>query len=272
MGAGGSPFGIGTDIGGSIRNPAFANGVFGHKPSGGLVPGSGQHPAYSGSLLRKNVTGPLAPGSGPSAALRAAQQDAAYALARRGMRVAAHRVPALRRGAELWVAALHEDGGPPLARLLDRPSAPALLSELARSALGRSDHMAGVLAFAVAQCLLPLAGGWVSRHADEARALRAELDALLGDDGVLLYPSARGTAPRGDAPWRELARFPFTPVFNALELPVTQVPTGLSRRGLPVGVQGVAAHGRDHVAIATARVLEQELGVGRPRPEAGAQP
>jgi fatty acid amide hydrolase 2 len=60
IGAGGSPFGLGTDIGGSIRIPAFANGVFGHKPSAGLVPGTGQYPTYDGRLQRINTTGPLA--------------------------------------------------------------------------------------------------------------------------------------------------------------------------------------------------------------------
>lgn len=30
IGAGGSPFGLGSDIGGSIRMPAFFNGIFGH--------------------------------------------------------------------------------------------------------------------------------------------------------------------------------------------------------------------------------------------------
>ncbi len=38
IGAGGAPVGLGSDIGGSIRMPAFFNGVFGHKPTGGLVP------------------------------------------------------------------------------------------------------------------------------------------------------------------------------------------------------------------------------------------
>ena len=52
VGAGGSPFGLGCDIGGSIRMPAFFNGVFGHKPTGGLVPGTGQYPHARGRALR----------------------------------------------------------------------------------------------------------------------------------------------------------------------------------------------------------------------------
>ncbi len=59
VGAGGSPFGLGSDIGGSIRMPAFFNGVFGHKPTGGLVPGSGQYPCAEGAALRYLTTGPL---------------------------------------------------------------------------------------------------------------------------------------------------------------------------------------------------------------------
>ncbi|KAG8231366.1 hypothetical protein J437_LFUL008915, partial [Ladona fulva] len=33
--AAGSPMGLGSDIGGSIRMPCFFNGIFGHKPSRG---------------------------------------------------------------------------------------------------------------------------------------------------------------------------------------------------------------------------------------------
>lgn len=60
VGSGASPFGLGSDIGGSIRMPAFFNGVFGHKPSGGLVPGSGQFPQATGSAALMLSTGPLA--------------------------------------------------------------------------------------------------------------------------------------------------------------------------------------------------------------------
>lgn len=58
--AGISPFGLGADIGGSIRLPAFFNGVFGHKPTGGLVPNAGQWPLAHGPALRYLTTGPLA--------------------------------------------------------------------------------------------------------------------------------------------------------------------------------------------------------------------
>lgn len=57
VGAGASPFGLGSDIGGSIRMPAFFNGVFGHKPTGGLIPNTGQYPDTGGE--RYLTSGPL---------------------------------------------------------------------------------------------------------------------------------------------------------------------------------------------------------------------
>jgi fatty acid amide hydrolase 2 len=68
VGAGGLPFGLGTDVGGSIRIPSFCNGIFGHKPTGGLVPSSEQFPKYEGVQLRINMTGPIARSRRPDAA------------------------------------------------------------------------------------------------------------------------------------------------------------------------------------------------------------
>ena len=42
--SGGSPFGIGSDAGGSVRIPAAFCGIAGHKPSVGLVPDTGHFP------------------------------------------------------------------------------------------------------------------------------------------------------------------------------------------------------------------------------------
>ncbi len=60
IGAGGSPIGIGADIGGSIRNPSFFNGICGHKPSGGLLPSVGHWPPALGERGRYCVIGPMA--------------------------------------------------------------------------------------------------------------------------------------------------------------------------------------------------------------------
>ena len=60
IGSGGSPFGIGSDMGGSIRLPAFFNGVFGHKPTPGIVPNTGQWPFDPGESARLVGVGPLA--------------------------------------------------------------------------------------------------------------------------------------------------------------------------------------------------------------------
>ncbi|MBS2013184.1 MAG: amidase [Deltaproteobacteria bacterium] len=60
VGAGAVPFGLGSDVGGSIRMPAFFNGVFGHKPTGGLVPSTGHHPPAKNEVQRFVCCGPLA--------------------------------------------------------------------------------------------------------------------------------------------------------------------------------------------------------------------
>lgn len=60
VGCGGSPFGIASDIAGSIRVPALFCGVFGHKPSSGLVPNTGMWPPTAGDSGRMLGVGPIA--------------------------------------------------------------------------------------------------------------------------------------------------------------------------------------------------------------------
>ncbi len=60
--AGLTPVELGSDIGGSIRNPAHYNGVYGLKPSWGVVPSRGHIPGPPGNLVETDVNcnGPLA--------------------------------------------------------------------------------------------------------------------------------------------------------------------------------------------------------------------
>jgi amidase len=62
LAAGFVPLEIGSDIGGSIRTPAHYCGVYGHKPSHGIVPGRGHIPGPPGTKAEPDlaVVGPLA--------------------------------------------------------------------------------------------------------------------------------------------------------------------------------------------------------------------
>ncbi len=62
LAAGFTPLELGSDIGGSIRGPASTCGIFGHKPSYGIVPALGQIPGPPGTLTQADiaVAGPMA--------------------------------------------------------------------------------------------------------------------------------------------------------------------------------------------------------------------
>jgi amidase len=62
LAAGFTPLEVGSDIGGSIRNPAGMCGVVGHKPSYGIVSAKGQIPGPPGTLTQADiaVVGPMA--------------------------------------------------------------------------------------------------------------------------------------------------------------------------------------------------------------------
>ncbi len=66
LAAGLTPLELGSDIGGSIRNPAHFCGVYGHKPSWGIVSGRGHVPGPPGQRSRPDlaVLGPLARSAG----------------------------------------------------------------------------------------------------------------------------------------------------------------------------------------------------------------
>ena len=306
VGAGASPFGIGTDVGGSIRGPAFCNGVFGHKPTGGLVPGTGQFPGYAGEMLRFNTTGPLArraedlmpvlqviagpdgrdtgclpfelgdPGDVDLAALRVlvieddggspgvtrelrhAQQRAAYALAKQGAALELISLSGLANSLSIVGGSIIEAGGTSLDDTLGGGEPTRLGRELARVALRRSAHSYPPLAMLSLERLGRRAPRWAKRNYERGIRLLEQLDELLGDDGIILYPSSSRVAPRHGP--TASAAFRFLGLFNVLQLPVTQVPLGLSRAGLPLGVQVISRRGHDHLTIAAALELERALG------------
>lgn len=313
VGAGMAPFGLGSDIGGSIRLPAFFNGVFGHKPSRGLVPNTGQWPIAENEALGYLSTGPLARRAedlwplvkvlaGPDGScaacqpmalgdpkavdvatlrvldvgdngftpvhesLRKAQRRAAHSLSAVGARVDEPRIGGLKRSLHYWSALLSAAGGTPFGVLLGNGGRKPIGTELVRWALRQSPHTLPALALAAVERIPEALPGRTKELVQEAHALRDELGALLGSDGVMLYPSYSRPAPKHYAPMLRPFDFVYTAIVNVMGFPATQVPLGLDEQGIPLGVQVIGAHGNDHLTIAVAMHLERVFGGWVPPP------
>lgn len=83
---------------------------------------------------------------------------------------------------------------------------------------------------------------------------------MLGDDGVFLYPTHPTPAPYHNEPLVRSFNFTYTGIINCLGLPATNIPLGLGREGLPIGIQVVANHNNDRLCLAVAEELERGFG------------
>jgi fatty acid amide hydrolase 2 len=306
--AGASPFGLGSDIGGSIRIPAAMCGTVGHKPTGGLVPNTGHFPDHDlGAAGRFLVSGPLTRSvddawtilriiAGPDGQdascgdfslgdpdaidpaklvvfplesngavrvrkdMRAATRAAADALAKHGATVREPDLPHIRKAFDLWAAMLADASDASYGEILGENGSISPLWELLRLWTGFGRHTFAALALSAADGLVSLMPRRVKRLVEMGRELRERLDETLGDNGVLLHPPYTRAAPRHSFAWLTPLDPSCTALFNVMESPVTQVPTGFSDKKLPLGVQVIGARGMDHVTIAAGRIIEAECG------------
>lgn len=275
--AGGSPLGLGSDSGGSIRQPAHACGVAGLKPTAGRVPLSGHFPWIGPMNDPRTVIGPLA----------RFVEDLALAL------------PII-SGVDWYDASVIPV---PLAdwRTVDARSLRVAFythhaeaeptPETAETCRRAARALAG-LGAAVEEALPPrveeaytitrqywarpesaspeewvpdgefrLSSEQVEAHLFAWDRFRRALLGFMACYDVILTPAAELPArPHGASE----GRIPYTLPYSLTGYPCAVVRCGTSPDGMPIGVQVVARPWRDDVALAVAAELERYLGGWQP--------
>lgn len=94
----------------------------------------------------------------------------------------------------------------------------------------------------------------------KAAELRKRFEELVGDDGILMMPTHPQAAPHHLATVPKFLNVSYTAVANALQAPITQCPLGMTREGLPFGLQLIAKPYNDRILLAVAKEIEKAFG------------
>lgn len=278
--AGGSPCGLGSDSGGSIRWPAHCCGIAGMKPSNGLVPLTGHFPRIIATTDPRTVVGPMARDVDDLALVTSLiagvdWRDASVVP----MPLGDHRAVDLR---ELRVVRLLDiaDAVPnaAIASVVDE-AARALADAGARVRDDAPPRLDEALAITRAYWARPesmslenwrpprpsrLSADEVERSLFEWDRLRRAFVRFMEDVDLIVAPVATDVAPA-----RETAQpedYVYTLPWSLVGYPAVVVRAGTSPDGMPIGVQVIARPWHDHVALAAARHLQRALGRFDPPP------
>ena len=284
-------FEIGTDIGGSIRFPAAFNGVWGHKPSFGVIPTTGYLDHVNGGLNEAdiNVFGPIARSAKDlELLLTVMKRNSPPWVADLGsvpedlknLKIGAwlddEFCPVdyeVREQLEKAVDALEKDGIP-----VDRSARPELDPDEA-AMLGL-----WLVQRAVAQSTDSDGPGhriWLDRHVrrEEIRLKWAEF--FKKYDVVIMpvcfvppfehqqqgdFGSRTLVCNEEERPYIDVVKW--TTMVGMAYLPSTVPPIGLGPSGMPIGCQVVGPYGADRLTIAVAERIGDLMGGYQPPPRA----
>jgi amidase len=261
QGAGGSPVGLGSDSGGSLRVPAHYCGVAALKPTTGRVPNTGGFEHAGGLRDTRTQIGPLS----------RFVQDLPMIL--QILAGPDHRdsgvVPMPLKDPEAaevpgrHVAFYTDDGDTPTTP--ETATAVRDAAEALRAAGARVDELCpegiGPDAVEISQRYWrwdALPGGDSVRLLADWDAFRTRMLAFMQSYDIIVCPTAPSPAALHGEGVETM--FHYTLPFSLTGQPCVVVPSGRSREGLPIGVQIVARVWREDVAITAARRIEAAIG------------
>ncbi|XP_052751078.1 fatty-acid amide hydrolase 2-like [Galleria mellonella] len=137
-------------------------------------------------------------------------------------------------------------------------SEPNAIVELIKKMLFMSRHcFFTIMQLLESQVLPSIKADWAEKLTKD---LKDDLFSKLGNDSVLLLPCSPYATPYHYTFYLRPYNSAYFSIVNVLKSPATQVPIGVNKKGLPLGIQVVAAPHNDALCLAVAKYLEREFG------------
>jgi amidase len=293
--AGGSPLGIGTDIGGSIRYPAHCCGIAGIKPTMGRIPwhapyGFTDELRQSGPMARtvddlilslplmsgahwRDPSAPPVPLGNPDDVDLGSLRIAVYTD--NGVITPIAAIIAAVDAA----AAVVRDTGATVEE--DRPAELVDTMDIFGRLLGASGgrnyrdalEAAGTAEDEISPMIRDFLGGLMGTEVSTIDFQRTILDWDLHRSAIwgfferydaVICPVNSQAAPIHRTGHENIAGLSYTAAYNVAGLPGVVVRGGVTEEGLPVGVQIVSRAWREDIGLAIAREIESKLGGWQP--------